>query len=74
MKHLHCAVFGHNYAVSKTVTNFVKEYKCSYCDKQWTTNNNGNIIPLTAKFKEINSVLSRIHNKKLSKRTLILDR
>lgn len=74
MKHLHCSVFGHNYVVSKSVTNYVKEYKCTYCNKQWTTNSNGNLIPLTPKFKEINAVLNRIHSKKLSKRTLILDR
>ena len=74
MKHLHCSVFGHNFVVSKSVTNFVKEYKCKHCNKQWTTNGDGHLIPLTPKFKEINSVLKRIHTKKVLKRTLILDR
>ena len=64
MSQIHCTFFGHQYEVSKKVTLHVKEYKCKHCKKEFTTSANGKIIPLTPKFKEINSVLERIHIKK----------
>ena len=64
MNYIHCTFFGHEYEVSKKVTLHVKEYQCKHCKKEFTTSANGNLIPLTPKFKEINSVLERIHNKK----------
>ncbi len=59
---MYCSVFGHNYHVSKKVTRHVKEYTCSHCKKQLTTNSNGKLIELTPKFKEINSILEKVHN------------
>ena len=70
MKNIHCTVFGHNYQVTKSVTYYVKEYTCSHCKKKLTTNSNGNLVPLTPKFKEINDVLERIHTNKLQKSRL----
>lgn len=61
---LFCSVFGHNYFLSKKVTYHVKEFTCKSCQKQVTTDVNGNLIDLTPKFQEINSVLERIHNKR----------
>ena len=60
-----CNLFGHNFKVSKKVTYHVKEYKCSHCKKQLTTNSNGHLIDLTPKYKEINSILERIHNRRM---------
>jgi len=60
-----CNIFGHNYEVSKKVTYHVKEYKCVHCKKQVTTNSNGHLIDLTPKYKEINSILERIHNRRM---------
>ena len=74
MKHIHCTFFGHDYVVSNNVTGYIKEYQCRHCKKQVTTNSNGNLIPLTPKFQEINSVLKRIHSKKIKRQALILDR
>lgn len=65
MKNLHCKVFGHDLRVSKNVTFHVKEYTCKNCGKQFTTNSSGSLTELTPKFKEINSVLEKIHNKRL---------
>ncbi len=62
-----CNFFGHNFEVSRNVTYHVKEYKCSHCKKELTTNGNGNLIALTPKYREINSILSRIHTKRQSK-------
>tara|TARA_R110002049_G_scaffold90686_2_gene227151 strand:- start:73356 stop:73622 length:267 start_codon:yes stop_codon:yes gene_type:complete len=70
---MYCNLFGHHYQVTKKVTYHVKEYTCSHCKKQLTTNSNGNLIELTPKFKEINAILERIHNKRMerSKENLI---
>ncbi len=61
---LYCSVFGHNYFLSKKVTYHVKEFTCKCCQKQVTTDVNGNLIDLTPKFQEINAVLARIHTKR----------
>ncbi|WP_397364370.1 hypothetical protein [Olleya sp. R77988] len=62
---LYCSLFGHNFEVSKKITYHVKEYKCCHCKKEMTTNGNGHLTELTEKFKEINSVLERIHKNKM---------
>lgn len=70
---MYCSLFGHDYHVTKKVTYHVKEYTCSHCKKELTTNSNGNLIELTPKFKEINAILERIHNsrmERLKKKTL----
>ncbi|HEY5687072.1 MAG TPA: hypothetical protein VIS27_02070 [Yeosuana sp.] len=69
MKHLHCKVFGHDFKVTRKVTYHVKEYTCKNCKKQLTTNGNGHLIELSPKFKEINDVLERIHEKRNKKLT-----
>jgi len=61
---LYCNIFGHHFKVSKKVTYHVKEYKCSHCKKQLTTSGNGQLVELTPKFQEINSILSKIHSKR----------
>ncbi len=62
---MYCNFFGHNFEVTKKVTYYVKEYTCKHCKKQLTTNSNGNLIELTPKFKEINAILERIHEKRV---------
>jgi len=74
VKQLYCSLFGHDYKVSKEVTYHVKEYTCKHCKEQVTTNGNGKLTLLTPKYKEINSVLERIHYKRLKRKELILDR
>ena len=64
MKNIHCNMFGHAYKVARHVTYHVKEYQCQHCKKQLTTSGNGSLIELTPKFKEINDVLERIHQKR----------
>ncbi|MCA0131154.1 DUF1660 family phage protein [Winogradskyella alexanderae] len=72
MKNVLCSLFGHEYEVSKNVTYHVKEYRCKRCNSEMTIDGNGKFIPLTPKFKEINSVLNRIHNKRLERGRKIL--
>lgn len=65
---LYCSIFGHNYQVTKKVTQHVKEYTCKCCKKELTTNSNGQLTELTPKFKDINAVLSRIYRSKMMRR------
>lgn len=75
MKHVYCSLFGHDFQVSKDVTFAVKEYQCKHCKTEVTNNGNGNFVKLTPKYREINSVLSRIHSKRQErKRQIMLDR
>jgi hypothetical protein len=67
LKSIYCSFFGHQYEVSKNITYHVKEYKCTHCSSQVTTSGNGGLTPLTPKYQEINSVLSRIHNRRVSR-------
>ncbi len=62
---LYCDFFGHNYKMTKKVTNHVKEYTCSCCKKQLTTDSNGKLTELTPKYQEINSALERIYNNRM---------
>ncbi|NRD18755.1 hypothetical protein HNV08_01745 [Winogradskyella eckloniae] len=62
---LYCDLFGHNYKLTKKVTNHVKEYTCSCCKKQLTTSSNGKLTELTAKRQEINLALERIYNNRM---------
>ncbi|MCL5126990.1 MULTISPECIES: hypothetical protein [unclassified Algibacter] len=64
---IYCSLFGHSYKVSKKVTYHVSEYTCSHCKKQLTTSSNGALVELTPKFKEINTILARIHNSRIKR-------
>ncbi|MFK7832453.1 MAG: hypothetical protein AB8B52_04180 [Winogradskyella sp.] len=59
---VYCDLFGHNYQISKKVTNHVKEYTCKCCKKQLTTDSNGRLTELTEEHQDINSTLERIYN------------
>ncbi len=59
-----CSLFGHNYEVSRKVTRDVKEYTCTKCKKELTTNSNGNLTELTPKFREINAILESIYQRR----------
>ncbi|GAA4972012.1 hypothetical protein GCM10023315_22750 [Algibacter aquimarinus] len=62
-------MFGHDYQVSRRVTNHVKEFTCKNCKKELTINSSGKLTELTPKFKEINDVLERIHTRRLMRLT-----
>lgn len=64
---MYCSLFGHDYQVTKKVTYHVKEYTCSHCKKQLTTNSNGSLIELTPTFKEINDILEHIHQARMER-------
>ncbi len=71
---MYCSIVGHQFKISKNVTYAVKEYKCKRCGMQVTTNGNGKLTLLTPKYKEINSILERIHTRRLERKQVMLDR
>lgn len=64
---LFCDIFGHKYQTSKNVTSHVKEYTCTCCKHQLTTNSNGELIELTPKYQEINALLADIYVRRRSR-------
>lgn len=71
MKSVHCAISGHDYILSKHVTQHVKEYTCKHCKKQVTTSSNGQLTILNDKRKEINAVLQRMHRVKKQRKPVL---
>ncbi|MDY8135088.1 hypothetical protein [Aquimarina sp. 2201CG5-10] len=64
---IYCSLFGHNYVLSKSVTHHIKEYTCSHCGEQATTNSKGKLEVMTPKLKEINNALASVHAKKMAR-------
>ncbi len=64
---IYCVLFGHNYVISKNVTHHIKEYTCSHCQEQATTNSKGRLEVMTPKLKEINDMLASVHAKKIAR-------
>ncbi|WP_333968281.1 MULTISPECIES: hypothetical protein [Aquimarina] len=64
---IYCSLFGHDYVLSKNVTHHIKEYTCSHCNEQATTNSRGRLEVMTPKLKEINNALASVHAKKLAR-------
>ena len=64
---LYCSFIGHQYTMTKKVTEHIKEYTCKCCKKQLTTNADGKLTDLTPTYKEINSVLERIYQVRVSR-------
>lgn len=64
---MYCALFGHNYVISKNVTHHIKEYTCTHCNEQVTTNSKGRLEVMTPKLKEINNMLASVHAKKIAR-------
>jgi len=70
---MYCSMFGHQFKVSKHITNAVKEYQCTHCGLEATTNGNGKLTKLTPKYKDINSTLEHIYSRRKARKNLILD-
>lgn len=64
---IYCTFFGHNFKVSKSVTNHINEYKCAHCAMEMTDTANGFLEKLTPRFKETNDYLAQIHKRRSRK-------
>jgi len=64
-----CATFGHDYIVTKKVTDHINEYQCSHCEREVTDNASGHLAELNLKNRKINESLSRFFQKKKKRLT-----
>lgn len=71
---LYCSIVGHQYKLEKKVTQHIKEFKCSCCGKEVTTNAYGKLVPLTPELKFIHLGLQNVVLKRRSKRLTIASR
>ena len=62
-----CNVLGHKYVVTRRVTYHLKEFQCAYCDKQVTSDEEGQLVELSEEPKEINNILYRVHRNRRKK-------
>lgn len=67
MKNIICSSMGHQLIPIKKITGHISEYKCKRCKAEFTINGDGQIVPLSAKRKEINDTLEKIYLKKKRK-------
>jgi|GEM_PF-433578 len=63
-----CSTLGHNYVISRRITNHINEYKCTQCGKEITNTYSGSLESLTVKTKEINTSLALFFKKKMRRR------
>lgn len=62
-----CATFGHDYVVSRKVTDHVNEYTCAHCGKEVADNMQGSVEILTLKIRKANNALASFYAKKTQK-------
>ena len=65
-----CRLGGHRFRVSKTITDHIREYKCTCCGEERTDTANGFLERLTPKFRETNEFLAKLHQRRRSRRVL----
>ncbi|RLD28478.1 MAG: hypothetical protein DRI70_03470 [Bacteroidetes bacterium] len=66
-----CNTLGHDYAISRKITNHINEYKCTKCGKEVTDNFAGRMENLTLKTKQVNSSLALFFEKKMRRKYAI---
>jgi len=59
-----CSTLGHDYVISRKITNHINEYKCANCSKEVTDNFSGRLENLTFKTKKVNTSLALFFEKK----------
>ncbi len=59
-----CSVFGHDYIVTRKITDHISEYQCACCGKEVTNSYSGKLEALTYRRREINECLSTFFRKK----------
>jgi len=62
-----CSAFGHDYVITRKVTNHINEYKCSNCNREVTDNLTGHLEVLTFKNKKVNTCVSSFFQKRANR-------
>ncbi|MCW8981063.1 MULTISPECIES: hypothetical protein [Altibacter] len=65
-----CTTFGHDYIVTRKVTNHINEYKCTNCGREVTENQSGKLEALTQKIKEVNTNVAEFFQKRTNRVSL----
>ncbi len=60
-----CATFGHDYIVTRKVTNHINEYKCTHCGREVTDGEGGKLETLTQNIKDVNTNVAAFFQKKM---------
>ncbi|MCH9661182.1 MAG: hypothetical protein K0U54_09755 [Bacteroidetes bacterium] len=63
-----CGTLGHDYVVSRKITNHINEFKCTNCGKEVTNNYQGRLESLTYKAREANTSLATFFEKKMKRK------
>ena len=66
-KELNCKFFGHRFKLIKSYKTNRKEFNCIICNKEFTTDPDGKLSPLTKKMKRLNEAMELFYLKKLSR-------
>lgn len=66
-----CTTLGHDYVISRKITNHINEYKCTNCGKEVTDNYSGRLEVLTLKAKAVNNSLALFFEKKMRRKITI---
>ena len=67
VKKLICAVFGHHYVVSNTITAHVHEYRCKCCGEELTDTADGRVEKLTEKYRETNAFIAEVYQRRMQR-------
>jgi DNA-directed RNA polymerase subunit RPC12/RpoP len=59
-----CSTFGHDYIITRKVTNHINEYKCSHCGREVTDGPAGKLEDLTNKIKQVNTCVATFFQKR----------
>ncbi len=62
-----CLLFGHDYLITRKVTDHISEYRCTHCNREVADNTSGNLEILTLKLKDLNSSLAQFFERKRQK-------
>ena len=63
-----CNTLGHDYVISRKITDHISEYKCTNCGKEVTDNFSGRLENLTFKMKKVNTSLALFYEKKMRRK------
>ena len=62
-----CSTLGHDYIITRKVTNHIHEYKCTQCGREVTNTYSGHMELLTHQNKRVNAALASFFQKKTRK-------
>ncbi len=59
-----CSVLGHDYLITRKISDSINEYRCTLCNREVVDNPFGGLAKLTPILKEANSDEAKIFQKK----------